>query len=47
MRGNSMNLHQQHLIEDATGRDLTEDEIESIGHLTGDSEIQDIIELLS
>ena len=25
-----MNLHQQHLIEDAIGRDLTEDEIDEI-----------------
>ena len=41
-----MNLQQIHEIEDAIGRDLTEDEIESIGHLT-DSEVQDIIELLS
>ena len=42
-----MNLHQQHLIEDAIGRDLTDEEIEAIGHLTSASEVQDIIELLS
>ena len=42
-----MTLQQIHEVEDAIGRDLTEDEIESIGHLTGDSEVQDIIELLS
>ena len=41
-----MTLKQQHEIEDKLGRDLTTVEIETIGTLTGDSEIADIIELL-
>jgi hypothetical protein len=42
-----MTLQQIHEVEDAIGRDLTDEEIKAIGHLTGDSEVQDIIELLS
>ena len=42
-----MTLQQIHEVEDAIGRDLTDEEIEAIGHLTSASEVQDIIELLS
>ena len=41
-----MTLQQQHQIEDQLGRDLTIEEIDTIGPLIGDSEIADIIELL-